>query len=170
MAQSAVDPGIGGDAQQVDFAVTGFGCGDRGGDRVVIEEAAVLDRDADANRFLVHDAAGPDVLVANFGIAHRPVGQTHVAAGGVDERGGVLFQQLVAAGGVGKLHGIKVVVLGVGVAAPAVADNKNNGFDGHGKAFGRSVGQRKRLAGQRGVRIGPTILEGFGLRWVRDVK
>ncbi len=48
--------------------------------RRVVEEAAVRDRRVDAGQVLVHDAAGADVHVADFGIAHLAVRQADVCA------------------------------------------------------------------------------------------
>ena len=39
----------------------------------------------DPHEFLAHHAAGADVHVADFGVAHLPVGQADVAAGGMQE-------------------------------------------------------------------------------------
>ena len=57
------------------------------------EEAAVLDRRVDAGQVLVDDAAGAEVHVADFGIAHLPVRQADVAAFGMDQRVRALGQQ-----------------------------------------------------------------------------
>ena len=48
--------------------------------------AAVRDRVADPHQFLLDDAAGADVQMADLGVAHLPVRQADIAAGGVQER------------------------------------------------------------------------------------
>ena len=50
-----------------------------------LRESAVGDRVADAQQFLLHHAAGADVHVPDLGIAHLPVRQADIAAGGVQE-------------------------------------------------------------------------------------
>ena len=43
-------------------------------------QATVANRGSDARQFLPHHPAGADVEVADFGVAHLPVWQSHVVA------------------------------------------------------------------------------------------
>ena len=93
------------------------------------EELAVLDHQLDAGAVHVHDAAGADVEVADFAVAHLPVGQADEVAAGVNERVGILAQQAV----VGRLAGERDGVgLGFGAVSPAVEDDEDERF-GTGK-------------------------------------
>ena len=132
--ESAVHAGVGGDAQEVDLAAVVLGGGDGVVDRLIGEKRFVFDRNADADRFLIHDPAGTDVLVADLRITHRAVGQPDVAAGGVDQRGGISVRECFGHGGVGEFHGVEVVVLGVGIFTPTVSDDQDHGLGGHSKS------------------------------------
>ena len=73
----------------------------------------------------VDDAAGADVEVADFAVAHLPVGQADVRAAGLDERVGILAQQPV----IGRLARERDGVgLGFGAVSPAVEDDKYEWF------------------------------------------
>lgn len=51
----------------------------------VFEELAVADRFGHASEVLIHHAAGAQVHVADFGVAHLPVRQTDIHAGPGDQ-------------------------------------------------------------------------------------
>jgi hypothetical protein len=85
----------------------------------------------DARDVHVHDAAGADVEVADFAIAHLAFGKPDVGAGGVDERVGKFFEQHVVGGLARESDG---VTFGFGAESPAVEHSKNNWF----RTFGHS--------------------------------
>ena len=49
-------------------------------ERSVVEERSILDGLADAREFLVHEAAGPDMHVPDFGVPHLLYGEPDVGA------------------------------------------------------------------------------------------
>src|SRR5690606_1647178 len=68
-----------------------------GGEQFLVgEETAVADRRVDAGQVLVDDPACAEVHVADFGIAHLPVGKADMHAGGMDQRMRTVGQQAVA--------------------------------------------------------------------------
>ena len=70
----------------------------------------------------MHHAAGADVHVANLGVAHLPVGQADVAAGGVQKSVRTGLPQLGEGGGLGEADG---VVLGCLTPAEAIEDHQH---------------------------------------------
>ena len=54
------------------------------------KEFPVLDHQVEARDVHVHDAAGADVQVADFAVAHLAFGQSDKRAAGVNERVGIL--------------------------------------------------------------------------------
>jgi hypothetical protein len=109
-----------------------------GGDQFGIGvEAAVLDRGVHAREVLVDDAAGADVHVADFGIAHLAVRQADVFALGVHQGVRAVGEQAAPVRQPGLGQG---VVLGLLAMAPAVEDQQQQGL-GTG-AGGRQGGLR----------------------------
>ena len=78
----------------------------------VFEKCAVLDGTGDARQILEHDAAAADVGVTDLAVAHLPVGQTHVKAGGLERRVGILGKKTVEHGGVGSAHRVADGIVG----------------------------------------------------------
>ena len=97
------------------------------------EEFAAGDQLVDARDVHLDDAAGADIQVAHFAIAHLPFGQADVRAGGVNQRVGKILQQAVVIGFAGEGDG---VALGFGAIAPAVEDGQHDWFGSF--AHGRS--------------------------------
>jgi broad specificity polyphosphatase/5'/3'-nucleotidase SurE len=77
------------------------------------------DQGVDARDVHLHDAAGADVEVADFAVAHLAVGQADEVLAGADEGVGILAQQLVVGGLAGQSDG---VVGGFSAVAPSVED------------------------------------------------
>ena len=90
---------------------------------LVLKEAAVLDGPADAGQVLEHHPAGADVGVAHLGVAHLPLGQTHVQPGGGQPAAGVLGKNLVQVRLVGGGDGVAGLVL---PQAKAVHDDQGS--------------------------------------------
>ena len=107
----------------------------------VVEEAGVLDRRVDPGQVLVDDAAGADVHVPDFGIAHLPVRQADVAAFGVDQGGRMFGQQPAPGGHVGLGDG---VVGGIVAVAPAIEDQQDDGAGAVGAGGGGWHGRESR--------------------------
>ncbi len=85
-------------------------------------EFAGSDHRVDARDVHLHDAAGADVEVADFAVAHLPVGQSDEVVGGLDQRVGKFAQQLVVGGLARERDG---VVGGFGAIAPSIEDGEN---------------------------------------------
>ena len=60
--------------------------------------------------FLIDDAAGADVLVADLAVAHRALGQADIEAAGVDQRAGIVGIRRSSVGCLGELDGVDLVV------------------------------------------------------------
>ena len=90
----------------------------------VLIEAAVFDSAGDAGKLLIDDAAGTDISVAYFTVAHLSVGEADSFAGGGDGSGGTGGGEAVKIGGVGTGYS---VVLTAGADAPAVHDDEADG-------------------------------------------
>src|SRR5258707_871545 len=98
----------------------------------------VGDEQVDAGNVHVYDAAGADVEVADFAIAHLALGQADVWAGGMDQRIRKFLEQGVISRFARKGDG---VAFGFGAESPAVEHGKNNWF----RTFGHSwLGYRTR--------------------------
>ena len=83
----------------------------------VLEEVAVLDVAGDAGQLLIDDAAGTDVGVTNFGVAHLTIRQADVFAGSLQLAGLVFGKKSVEYGGIGYLYGVVLVVFVTEAAA-----------------------------------------------------
>ncbi len=91
-------------------------------DRRLFRELPCGNQRVDARDVHLHNAAGADVQVADFAVAHLPVGQADKVIGGLDQRVGKLAQQLVVSGLAGQRNG---VVGGFSAIAPSVEDGQN---------------------------------------------
>jgi hypothetical protein len=96
-----------------------------------------LDQRVDAGDVHLHDAAGADVEVADFAVAHLAVGQADEVVAGLDQRVGILAQQLVVGGLFSQGDG---VVGGFGAVAPSVKDGKKERTLGSGHEKDTSIG------------------------------
>src|SRR5277367_3661913 len=88
-------------------------------------EFAAGDELVNAGDIHVHDAAGADVEMADFAIAHLSFGEADGGAGGVDERVGKFFEEAIVIWFAREGDG---VAGGFGAIAPAVEDGEDNGF------------------------------------------
>ena len=73
----------------------------------------------DAHRLLIDDPPGPDVLVPDLAVAHRPFGQADVEAAGVDQRVRILGHQPVGDRMLREVDGVGVVPLRVTDSSPS---------------------------------------------------
>ena len=112
-------------AEHMQHTIAGFRRGDSGVQLRVGGEAAVLDGGVDAGQVLVDDAAGADVHVADFGIAHLAVGQADETAFGVNQGVRALGQQGAPGRQFGQRDGI---VRAFGAVTPAVKDQQHHRF------------------------------------------
>ncbi len=91
-------------------------------------ELAGGDQRVDARDVHLHNAAGADVQVADFAVAHLSVGQADKVIRGLNQRVGKLAQQLVVGGLARQRNGI---VGGFGAIAPSIEDGENERMLGH---------------------------------------
>ena len=87
----------------------------------VREELARRDHQVDARDVHVDDAAGADVQMADFAVAHLAFGQSDVRTGGVDQRVRIFAQQPIVDG---LARGGNRIALDGGGEAPAVEDGQ----------------------------------------------
>jgi hypothetical protein len=73
----------------------------------------------------VNDAAGADIQVADFAVAHLSDGKADGRTGGLDQRVGEIFQDAVVVGLAREGDG---VAFGFGAVAPAVEDGEDDRF------------------------------------------
>ncbi len=129
MLQHAVNSAVGDDAHEVELGGRrGFDAGDHAVPSGVIGELFFREELVQADEFLVNDTAGADVFMTDLGVAHLAIGQTHIETtrGHVgDGRGGLkrIVDRLL-----GKGHGVGGGLLGMRIAAPAVADDEKDRF------------------------------------------
>ena len=86
------------------------------------EEFAVLDHQVDAGDVHVNDAAGADVEMPNFAVAHLPFGQADRRPAGLNQRVGIFAQQAVVVGLARERDGVG---FGFGAVSPAVEDDED---------------------------------------------
>ena len=119
----AVDAAVGQQAEDVQRAVPllavvhGLNIG------LILKEGAVLNGLGDPGQILEHHPARADVGVTHLGVAHLPLRQAHVHAGGRQLAAGVLGKDLVQVGGTGGGNGV------AGLVAPqakTVHDNEGS--------------------------------------------
>src|SRR5208283_1376417 len=113
-------------------------------------ELLVGDEEINAGDIHVHDAAGADVEVADFAVAHLAHGEADGGAGGLDEGVGKSAEKFVVGGFAGQGDGI---ALGFGAVAPAIEDGEYKRFrsfcHGHSEytqTFGCAMTEGRRLA------------------------
>ena len=100
---------------------------ERGAPDGVAGDLAVGDRLGDPHDLLVDDAAGADVLVADLAVAHHAVGHADVEPARLHQRHGIIRVQHVVARLAREDGGVELVLLRMGVLAPAVADDEEHG-------------------------------------------
>ena len=106
MGQVAVDAAVGQEAHDVQGMAAGLGIFNGLEVDGVLEELAVLDLLGHLGQDLEHDAARAHVGVADLGVAHLPLGQAHVEAGGLEAGVGIFGKEFIEIGGVGNIDGV----------------------------------------------------------------
>ena len=116
-----VNAAVGAQSQQVQLP-SRFACALHGrDDGGILDELARGNRGVDARNVHLHHAPGANVQVPHFAVAHLPIGQAHEVVGGLDERVGILAQQLIVGRLLGQRNG---VVGGFGAIAPSIKDGQ----------------------------------------------
>ncbi len=127
VSELGVDAAVGDEADEVQ-GVAALGCVvhglDEGG---VLEELAGGDGGVDAGDVHADDAAGAEVEVADFGVAHLAVGEADEVVAGADEGVGVVAEESVVGGLARKGDGVGV---GFGAVSPAVEDGQDDRWFG----------------------------------------
>ena len=96
--QRRVYAAVGGQTHEVDVLAVLLGIGEGGDDFLVLQDAAVGTGTVDLHQVLVDDAAGTDIEVTHFGVAHLSVGQAHVLAASLQLGVRIVGQQAVPIG------------------------------------------------------------------------
>ncbi len=125
--EQSMHAGVADDAEQMQLRLVFPGMPTGADERLIFTEPAHADEAGDAHRFLVDDAPRPDVLVADLAVAHRLIRQADVHAAGVNQRGRILGRNAISDGRACQLDGIDGIMLGVGIAPPAITDDQDNG-------------------------------------------
>ena len=115
---------------------------------------AIADAFVDAGQILIHHASRAEIEVAHFAVAHLAVGQAHVFAAGTDGAHRIGGIEVVVVRGAGQQGGIAIgygLSFTAGVDAPAVTDNENNRFFGHGYKVNGSERRCRQAPGQGGT-------------------
>src|ERR1700678_2742210 len=89
------------------------------------EEFAILDHQVDARDVHMHDAPGANVEMADFAMAHLPLGQADEGPAGVNESVGILAQQPIVNRLARESDGVG---FRFGAVSPAVEDDENEWF------------------------------------------
>jgi hypothetical protein len=121
-----VDAAVADEAHEMEAARAGVGHG--GFESGIVAEIAVADHPVDAGDVHLDDAAGADVEMADFGVAHLAIGEADGFATRMDERIGEVPDEGVEDRRVGGEDGVALDGCGV---APAVEDGENNRRFGH---------------------------------------
>ena len=124
-----VDAAVGDQAEEMKLASAFAGALHGLDDGRVLLEFAGGDGHVDAGDVHLHDAAGADVEVAHFAVAHLPVGQADEMLRRANQCVGELAEELVVGGLAGQGNG---VVGGFGTIAPSVEDGENERTLEHG--------------------------------------
>src|ERR1043166_8613860 len=124
------------------------------------EEGTVPDRSRNAHLFLINNATGPDVLMADFAVAHYASGQADIFAARMNLRPGISRAKSVVDRRPRKEYSVCLVPLGVRIMAPAVADDeKERPFRNLTHAASQSdILNKERAPGANGTDIFPQFL------------
>ncbi len=79
----------------------------------------------DADRFLIDNPAGADVLVADFAVAHGALGKPDVKARCVDQHVGIFRHEPIGDGMLGEVNSVGVVPLRIRIFPPAIANDQD---------------------------------------------
>ncbi len=91
-------------------------------------QRTVRDGRVDLRQILQHHSPGADVHVADFGIAHLPVGETYGMLGGIEQAPGIGFGKRVEIGRSRLKNGVMRRIGAVLHMPPAVENGKKHGF------------------------------------------
>ena len=116
---------IGEQSEEMQPALAGARRRHRVDQRRVCEKLTILDHQIDLGDVHVHDAAGADVEVADFAVAHLPRWQADVAPAGVDQRVGKLGEQAIVVGLARQRDGVGRRRRSI---APAIEDDEDERF------------------------------------------
>ncbi len=97
----------------------------------IVQYGAVFDSLVDFYKILIDHAAGADVEVAYFGVAHLSVGKTYVFTAGLQLGMRVVFKKIVPIGSWGGVDGVGCAVCAY---APSV-ENDQKCFFSHIKGY-----------------------------------
>ena len=125
VVEGGVHATVGGQAHQVKFLPAGFHVVENGGNLRVLQQFVLAACDVDLNQVLVHHAAGTQVHVPHFGVAHLPVGQADVFAASLQ-----VAHRIVCPQGVDVRRTLGPDGVGIVVAAfsPAVENHQEDFF------------------------------------------
>jgi hypothetical protein len=122
-----VDAAVGDEADEVEAPARSGGDGFL--ENFIAGERAVADGKVDAGEFLIDDATGAEVEVANLGISHLSFGEADLKTAGLESAPGVISVKAIVDGGFGEKGGV-ALFFGTGAAggvdAPTVANQKKN--------------------------------------------
>jgi hypothetical protein len=120
-------------------------------------EFAIADAFVDAGEVLIHHAAGTEIEMADFTIAHLAVWQADVFAAGTDGAAWIGGVEVIVERGLRQQGGVAIgggLSFTAGIDAPAVADDENYRFFGHGLGgqWVKFASRSRRLRRQNGSR------------------
>ena len=105
----AVDAAIGQQAHEMKRAVLLLAVVHSGGVGLILEEASVLNGLGDPGQVLEDNTARANVGVAHLTVAHLPLWQAHVQAGGGQAATGIFSKDPVQMGGAGIFDGVALL-------------------------------------------------------------
>ena len=102
------------------------------------EEVPILNHLINAGDVHVDDASSANIKVANFAVAHLPLGQAHVWAAGMDQSIGKIAKQAIISRLARQSDGIG---LGLSTISPAIKDGEHDWFGtrGHCLSYGSTL-------------------------------
>ena len=102
----------------------------------ILKERAVTDGLGDAGQILEHHTARADVGVAHLAVAHLPVRQAHIQAGGPEGGMGIFLEELIQAGSAGGADSIADNAVG---EAKAIHNDEGSGCFIHRNLVSRII-------------------------------
>ena len=126
--EQRVHAGVGAQSHEVQLGAALLHAPERGLPHGVARDLAIGDGLGDAHDLLIDDAAGADVLVADFAVAHHAGGHADIEPARGEQRERIPGVQPVVARLARQMHGISLVLRRVGIFAPAIANYEENGL------------------------------------------
>ncbi len=123
MLQKRVDAGVADQAEKMQISSAGKGPADRLVQFRVLVKFSAENLLGDGNGFLIDDASGADVLMADFAVAHGSVGQSHVESAGMNQRGGISAHDSIGDGMFCQEDGVGAIPFRIGIFSPTIADD-----------------------------------------------